>query len=116
MAGRFRLHFHCWQGEDFDVSLTYKSGGIAVDLTGCTALMHVRDAVSDALLATFTTADGTISLSAAGVIRLQKADTVTAGLPVGIKKTDLFLTWPGGKTEPLIVDSQFQVHKARTHA
>ena len=93
------VNFNFYPGATFTGSVTLNdSNGVPVDLTGYTALMHVRREKTDATpVLTLTTADGTITLGgAAGTITLLVSAAVTAAVEVDEDGEswayDLFLT------------------------
>jgi hypothetical protein len=76
-------NFVIYQGADFDTTLTWKnSDGSAVNLTGYTARLHVRETVESlTTLLEMTTGNGSIVLGGvAGTIRLLLTSTATAAL------------------------------------
>lgn len=84
-----KLKLTIYQGATFRKRLTWKAGtpAVAVDLTGCTARMQVREEIdSEDALVSLTTANGGIALGgAAGTIDLYISDEDTADM-----------TWEGG--------------------
>jgi hypothetical protein len=74
--------------------------GSAVDLSGATARLHVRDG-SGAKVAEASTADGRITISPAeGRISLiMPASAMT--VPPGTYRWDLEVTWPGGDVQTI---------------
>lgn len=102
MAGRY--NFQVDQGSVFDVSLTYKVGGTAIDLTGWTARMQVRATVdSSTVLLDLSTANDRIRVGSGGLIRLVLDDTDTAALDWQRGVYDLELTNPTGDTLPKLL-------------
>lgn len=75
------LNLDCYQGATFDYTLTWKSAGVPVNLTGYTARMQVRESY-DAGTAILALTNGTgITLGGtAGTIALTAAATATAAL------------------------------------
>jgi hypothetical protein len=78
----FKVPLKIDQGATFRKSATWKVGpapGTAVDLTGCTARMHIRsDVKSPLVLATLTTANGGITLGGvAGTVEIYISDEAT---------------------------------------
>lgn len=92
MAGRY--DWTIISGTDFSPSLTWlDSSGQPVDLSGWSAHMKVRGWPTSALYADISTAAGTIGLGGtAGTITLLIAAAVTATIPAGVAKYDLFMT------------------------
>lgn len=71
------------QGATFTLQLVYKtSAGVAVDLTGYSARMQVRESYpADTALLSFTSAGGGITLGgAAGTILIEASDETTAAI------------------------------------
>lgn len=102
------------QGTDWQLVLTYKLNGVAVNLTGYTARMQVRHiAASPTVLATFSTppssstssgsltpAAGTIALGgSAGTITLAMPASESTRVQAGSHVYDLELINPSGKVE-----------------
>lgn len=75
------LDLSCYQGANFDYTLTWQAGGSAVNLTGYSARMQVRDSY-DAGTAVVSLTSGTgITLGGtAGSIILELSSTATAAL------------------------------------
>lgn len=95
MAGRYELHIE--QGATFGRTLTWRSDGALVDLTGWTARMQVRDPANDdgTPLLELTTEDGRIILGgAAGTIRLLLSAAETDALDWSAGLYDLELVEP----------------------
>ena len=75
------LDLNCYQGANFDYTLTWQTGGTAVNLTGYSARMQVRDSY-DGGTAIVSLSNGTgITLGGtAGTIDLALSATATAAL------------------------------------
>jgi len=75
------LDLNCYQGANFDYTLTWQTNGTAVNLTGYTARMQVRESY-DAGTAVVSLTSGTgITLGGtAGTIGLALSATATAAL------------------------------------
>lgn len=86
------------QGATFRKTLTWKAGTPAtpVDLTGCTARMHIRAVITDATpLLSLTTEDGGITLGGtAGTIVLYIRPTVTEDITWTTAVYDLEIVFP----------------------
>lgn len=80
----FKDNLTIYQGASFDVVRTWKAGtpAVAVDLTGCTARMHIREELgSTTPLVTLTTENGGIELGGtAGTVRRIMTAAATAVL------------------------------------
>lgn len=89
MSTPAKLKFTIYQGATFRKRLTWavQSTGVAIDLTGCTARMHIRAKLADATpLLMLTTENARITLGGvAGTVDLFISDEDTAAL-----------TWTGG--------------------
>lgn len=101
------LDLVCPAGATFERTLTYKLNGAAVNLTGWTARMQVRQRhIADTALLDLTTANGGITLGgAAGTISLLATDTQTGALPEGVWRYDLELIDGSGKVKRLVEGS-----------
>lgn len=86
------------QGATFKKVLTWKAGAVPapVDLTGCTARMHIRGVITDTLpLITLTTENGGITLGgAAGTILLLITATATSAITWTAAVYDLEIILP----------------------
>ncbi len=84
------------QGATFVRGWTYKPGGVAADLTGCTARMQVRAEIeSEDVLLQLTTENGRIILGgAAGTIDLRIAAIDTAAITWDAGCYDLEIQFP----------------------
>jgi len=91
MAGSF--DFTIEQGATFNLVMTWKIDGVAVNLTGYTARLQARVDVADtSTVLSMTTAGGGITLGgAAGTITLDQTATQTTALTVGSFVYDLEL-------------------------
>lgn len=95
-----------YRGDDFDLSITLKAGGVPLDLTGRTIVATVRDGrdMESALLATFTIVNAD-TLTDDGVVQLHLDGAVTLDFPI-IAAWDLkVLTGTSPKT---YVSGQFE--------
>lgn len=101
-------NFTCNQGATFSRTITWKdSANAAYDLTGYTARMHVREAVSSAnTVITLTTANSRITLGSNAATKGQVTLTIsaadTANLVPAIYVYDLELVSGGGVVDRLI--------------
>jgi len=94
-----KLKFTIYQGATFRKRLTWEApSGTPIDLTGCTARMHVRSEVESAVvLLNLTTENGGITLGGAtGVIELLSAPTETATMAWDGGVWDLEIVHPNG--------------------
>lgn len=89
------------QGESLDKTFTWKAGlpPVPVDLTGCTARMHIRSDIRAATPAIeLSTENGRIVLGgAAGTIRLKLSATETSSLNISQGVYDLEIVYPDGR-------------------
>jgi len=103
-AGKLNLIIE--QGATFSRVLTWKVNDVAVNLTGYTARMHVRDAVDSTttqLELSTTSPPGGIALGgSAGTITLTVSAAVTAALTPGNYVYDLELVSSGGVVTRLV--------------
>lgn len=94
------------QGATFRKTLTWKAGtpSVAVDLTGCTARMHIRSEIaSPTPLVTLTTENGGITLGGvAGTIVLLIAATATAAFAWEAGVYDLEIILANGDVRRLV--------------
>lgn len=92
------------RGATYTDTITCLDGdGAVVDLTGCTAIQQARPLAGEPVVFEMSTANGRITLGGAlGTIVRTLTDEYTDTLPAGDYKTDLFLTWPDGRTDCLI--------------
>jgi hypothetical protein len=75
------LDLNCYQGANFDYTLTWQSGGTAVNLTGYSARMQVRDSYDAGTAIVSLTNDTGITLGGtAGTIAIALTATQTAAL------------------------------------
>lgn len=110
------LNFVCDQRANFSRQWTWYTNlarTTAMNLTGYTALMEVRN-TAGTLILTLSTANSRITLGgAAGTITLTVDDADTEALTPGTYDYDLTLTSSGGTTTRLI-EGVFTVHEAVT--
>jgi hypothetical protein len=100
-AGRLDLLIE--QGSTFEEPLIWKSGGVAVDVTGYTARLTIRDRVGGSVLLALTTENGRIAVGTTdGSIRLTVTDedTATIGWTHGVYVLEV--TSPAGVTRRLL--------------
>lgn len=94
------------QGATFRKLLTWKTGTPAtpVNLTGCTARMHIRETITDAVpLVTLTTENGGITLGGvAGTIELLISATATAAFTWTAGVYDLEVVFASGDVRRLV--------------
>ena len=105
------LDLDCYQGASFDYTLTWNAGGSAVNLTGYTARMQVRETTASTAVALSLTAGTGITLGGtAGTIALALTATQTAAIdatPSGQYVYDLELV--NGSTVTRLVEGTFIV-------
>lgn len=118
-------NFTCEQGATFDRTITYRDGtGTAIDLTGYTARMHVREyAAGDLVVALYSStsqgsSNGYAILNgpierfedgANGNIRLFISAANTANLTTGSLKYDLEIVNPATGTVDRLIEGKFNV-------
>lgn len=97
------LNLDCWQGASFDYSLTWQTNGTAVNLTGYTARMQVRESYDSLTPVLSLTSGSGITLGGtSGSIILDAHATVTATIPSGQYVYDLELVTSGGYVTRLL--------------
>lgn len=97
------LNLNCWQGANFDYSLTWRTNGTAVNLTGYSARMQVRETYdSTTPVLSLTSGSGITLGGTAGSIILEATATTTAGVPSGQYVYDLELVTGGGYVTRLL--------------
>lgn len=96
----YKLKLAIEQGATFTKVITWKTGAFAVpvNLTGCSARMHIRAELEDLIpLLVLTTANGRIALGGvAGTITITLSATETAALAWTTGVYDLEVEFPGG--------------------
>jgi hypothetical protein len=101
-----RRNWTAWRGGTFRKVLNLKQGDInsgALDLTGYTARMVIRDAPAGAVLLSLTTENGGIALGgAAGTVTIYISDEDTATLTWNNGFYELFLITPSGDANPYL--------------
>jgi len=102
----FKLRLQLVQGEDFHKRFTWKTGtpALPVDLTGCTARMHMRASIdSPTVLLGLSTDDGTITLGGtAGTVDMDLTNVVTAAVSWTSAVYDLEIVFPSGQVRRLL--------------
>lgn len=98
------LNLTCPAGATFSRTLTYKINGSAVNLSGYSARLQVRQKhTSTTKLLDLTTANSGIALGgAAGTITITATDTQTAALPDGVWRYDLEIVSGAGVVTRLV--------------
>lgn len=99
----------CYQGATFDLNFTVKLAGTAIDLTGYTARMQVRETAdaSTVLLSLATGGSGITLGGTAGSIATTAAASVTAGIEAGAYVYDMELV--SGSVVTRILQGGFKV-------
>ena len=94
------------QGATFEKVITWKAGTPAtpVNLTGCTARMHIRSEIADPVpLVELTTENGGITLGGAlGTITLRLSAVATAALTWTTGVYDLEIVYPDARIRRLL--------------
>lgn len=97
------LKLTCPQGTTFSRTLTYKVDGVAVNLTGYTARMQVRENYyTNAKLVDLTSGSGITLGGSAGTVSFTLSASATAALPVGTFVYDLEIVSGGGAVTRLV--------------
>lgn len=99
----------CYAGATFDLNFTVKLAGTAIDLTGYTARMQVRESAesSSTLLSLATGGSGITLGGTAGTIAVTAAATATAGVAGGQYVYDMELV--SGSVVTRILQGNFKV-------
>lgn len=101
-------NINCPQGATFDRTLTVTVGGTALDLTGYTAAMQVREAAGAATaLISLTNGAGITLGGTAGTISIVVAATASAAITPGSYSYDLELN--SGQTVTRLLEGSFNV-------
>jgi hypothetical protein len=102
------LDLICYQGANFDYTLTWKTDGTAVNLTSYTARMQVRETYQSSTAAlSFTNGSGITLGGTAGTILVAASATVTAGVAAGDYVYDLEMVNSGTVTR--LIQGKFKV-------
>jgi len=95
MAGRHDIYID--QGTDYEQAFEYQIDGVTVNLTGYSAAMQVRAAVTSASpVLTFGVGTGLTMGGVAGTVTLAVTDAQTTAIPAGAYVYDLELTAANG--------------------
>ena len=107
------LDLDCYQGASFDYTLTWKMNGTAVNLTGYSARMQVRQ-TADATATVLSISNGSgITLGGtAGTVLLEASATTTAALTAGQYVYDLELV--SGSYVTRLVEGNFVIYSEVT--
>lgn len=102
----FKVPLKIDQGSSFSKLATWKTGepAAAVDLTGCTALAHIRETLeADDILITLSTANGKIALGGvAGTVEIILSAAETAAITWRSAVYDLEITFPDSTVRRLM--------------
>ena len=100
------LDLDCYQGANFDYTLTWAVAGSAVNVTGYSSRMQVRQSVESTAVALSLVSGTGITLGGtAGTISLSAVATATAGLTAGQYVYDLELVSGAGYVTRLVEGS-----------
>lgn len=93
----------CYQGSTFDKTFTLATDGTAINLTGYSAAMQVRQTIDAASpLVSLTSSSGITLGGTAGTVRVVIASTATAAFSAGQYVYDLEITSGGGVTDRIL--------------
>ena len=110
-----RYNINVYKGATFNLNPVWKIGGIAVNLTGFTADMQVRQFVDTGIITEMSTANGHIVIDGPrGQINITLSASETAALPAGQYMYDLNVTDTGG-TVFKILQGAFVINASVTH-
>lgn len=110
-AGKLNLSIE--QGATYKKRLTWRDARKRpIDMTGYTALMHVKDKAGGTTLLILSTANGRIALSSAGVIQilLSAAETAELAFSSGVYDMKLMI----GAEEVRLIEGRVTVSQAIT--
>ena len=100
------LDLDCWQGANFDYQLTWTVAGSAVNVTGYSARMQVRQyAESTATVLSLVNGTGITIGGTAGTIALSAVATATSAIEAGQYVYDLELVSGAGYVTRLVEGS-----------
>ena len=103
MQAPAELNLICYQGANFDYTLTWNSGGTPVDLTNYDARMQVRtSAEGTAIYLNLTAGTGITLGGTAGTIYLEADAATTSGIGQGSYSYDLELISEAGYVTRLV--------------
>lgn len=92
-----------WQGADFDRTFTVTQSGTALNLTGYTSAMQVREAAdSTAYLLSLTSGSGITLGGTAGTIAVAVTSTQSSAIPAGSYAYDLEIISGAGQVTRLL--------------
>ena len=96
-----------YQGADWDRTFTITQGGTALNLTGYTSAMQVREAADSTatLLSLSTGGSGIVLGGTAGTIAVAVTTTQSAAIPAGSFAYDLEITSSGSEVTRLLQGS-----------
>lgn len=111
MPAPFKLKPVIYQGATFDDVLTWKSAGVPVDLTGCTARMQVREQIdSPSVLLSLTTENGGIVLGGtSGTVSIHMSAVDTAAITWTAGVFDLEIIFADGVTVRRLLSGSISV-------
>lgn len=93
----------CWQGATFDRTFTITQNGTALNLSGYTSAMQVREAAdATATLLSLTSGSGITLGGTAGTIAVLITATQSSAIPAGSYAYDLEITSNGGEVTRLL--------------
>ena len=92
-----------WQGADFDRTFTVTQSGTALNLTGYTSAMQVREAAdSTAYLLSLTSGSGITLGGTAGTIAVDVTSAQSSAIPAGSYAYDLEIISGAGQVTRLL--------------
>ena len=103
-----------YQGEDWECAMTYTDdSGVAVDLSGYTGKMEIREKPGGSIMITLASGSG-ITLNASGEIGLELTHAQTAALDSTQARYDLKLMHTSGSTITPLIKGNFNVTRQIT--
>lgn len=107
-TGQYDIKFK--QGETFNPTWTYKIAGVAVNLTGYTARLQMRDATGTLIGAELNTSNGGITLGgSAGTISPLVTSTASASIDPIEGAWDLLLIAPSSTSQNYLLEGNVAV-------
>ena len=93
----------CFQGADYDKTFSVSQGGTALNFTGYTSRMQVRDSAdASAVLLSLTNGSGIVLGGTAGTIAVTVTNAQSAAIPAGSYAYDLELVSGGNQVTRLL--------------
>lgn len=111
MPGRYDISYY--RGSTKVKTFTWKADGTAVNLTGYTVSMHIRDAEGTVLASTSDGITATVT-AASGIMQFTISDAKGQGLDAGVHRYDVWAVSSGGEDNALVYGSFTVVEEVRS--